>query len=184
MTPSVFPFASTDLGAAELERSRDRSDGALAGEHLARLRRLLETIGDVDDVSCDEGPSFVRDADDDVPGVHSDAKLELAVEETLHPLLHRERGMQRALSVVLERSRSTEHRHHGVAGELLDGPARQLDLLAHRVVEGLEMHPHALRIAVAGVLGRADQVGEENGDELALLACAHGGSVAERSRSR
>ena len=92
--------------------------------------------------------------------------------------------MQRALSVVLERGRSAEHRHHGVACELLDGTARPLDLLAHCVVERLEAHPHALRIAIAGVLGRADQVGEENGDELALLACAHGGSLAERSRSR
>ena len=179
-----LPFRFDRSRCRELERSRDGRDGALAGEHLARLRSLLEPIGDVDDVSCHEGPSLVRDADDDVPGVHSDAEPELAVEETPHPLLHRECGMQRALGVVLERGRSAEHRHHGVACELLDGPARPLDLLAHCVVERLEARPHALRIAIAGVLGRADQVGEENGDELALLACAHGGSVAERSRSR
>ena len=82
--------------------------------------------------------------------------------------------MQRALGVILERSRSTEHRHHRVAGELLDRAARELDLLAHRVVEALELRTHALGIAIAGVRGRADEVGEENGDELALLARAHG----------
>ena len=143
------------------------------------MRGLLEAIGDVHGVARDEGPSFARRADDDVSRVHTDAELELATEEAVHPLLHRQRRMQRALGVILERSRSTEHRHDSVTGELLDRATRELDLLAHRVVEGFELCSHALRVAIAGVGGRADQIGKENRDELALLARAHPGSLPE-----
>ncbi len=167
---------------AELERARSGRGSSLSDEHLARLRGLLEAIGDVHGVARDEGPSFARRADDDVSRVHTDAELELATEEAVHPLLHRQRRMQRALGVILERSRSTEHRHHGVTGELLDRATRELDLLAHRVVEGFELCSHALRVAIAGVGGRADQIGKENRDELALLARAHPGSLPEAAQ--
>ena len=85
--------------------------------------------------------------------------------------------MERALRVVLERA-GAEDRHHRVAGELLDRPARELDLLAHRVVEALELRADALRITIARVRRRADEVGEENRDELALFTRAHGRSLS------
>jgi hypothetical protein len=40
--------------------------------------------------------------------------------------------------VIFERTRRAECRHHGVARELLDGPAGALDFLRHRVVEAIE----------------------------------------------
>ena len=144
----------------ELERARGRRDRSLAGEHLARLGRLLQPIGDVHGVARDERAALPRRADDDVARVDADAHLELAGEQLAHPLLHRERRMQRALGVILERGRRAEHRHHRVAGELLDRAAGALDLLAHRVVEALELDPHALRIAIAGERRRPDEVGE------------------------
>ena len=85
--------------------------------------------------------------------------------------------MERALGVVLERGRRTEHRHHRVSRELLDRTARELDLRAHRLVERLELRANTFGIAFGSVRGRADEVGEENRDELALLARAHPGSV-------
>ena len=157
----------------ELESARGGRGCPLSGEHLARLGRLLESIGDVHGVTRDERASLTSRADDDLARVDSDAKLELAGEQLAHPLLHRERRVQRALGVILERGRRAEHRHHRVAGELLDRAAGELDLAAHRVVEPLELDSHALRIAIAGERGRPDEVGEQDGDELALFPGAH-----------
>ena len=157
----------------EGERARSGRGSPLSGEHLARLGRLLEPIGDVHGVTRDERASLASRADDDVARVDSDAKLERAGEQLAHPLLHRERRVQRALGVILERGRRAEHRHHRIAGELLDRAAGELDLGAHRVVEPLELYPHALRIAVTGERGRPDEVGEQDGDELALFPGAH-----------
>ena len=80
--------------------------------------------------------------------------------------------MEGALGVVLEGRGRAEDGHHRIADELLDRAAGELDLLAHRVVEPLELYPHALRVSIACVRGRPDEVGEENRDELALFpAC-------------
>jgi hypothetical protein len=49
-------------------------------------------------------------------------------------------------------------------------PPVELDLLAHRDVELLQLHANALRVAFACERGRPDEVGEENRDELALPA--------------
>ena len=76
--------------------------------------------------------------------------------------------MQGPLGVVLERARGAEHCHHGVAGELLDRAAGELDLLCHRVVEAVEQRARPLRILRAAKLGRADEVGEDDGRELSL----------------
>jgi hypothetical protein len=68
--------------------------------------------------------------------------------------LHPERHVQRPLGVVLVRRRRAERRHHRVADELLDRPARPLDLCRHRVVEPVEQRPYPLRILVPGQRGR------------------------------
>ncbi len=121
---------------------------------------------------------------DDLARVDTDAHLEIAREEVPEPLLHRQRRVQRTLGVILECDGCAENRHHRVSGELLDGPARQLDLLAHCGVEALELRADALGIAFAGVRGRPDEVGEENRDELSLLTSAHGLSLAEEREVR
>ena len=94
----------------------------------------------------------------------------LAAEELVQPSLHRQRGVERTLGVVLLRRRRPEDGHHRVAGELLDRAARELDLLLHRCVEALQPRTHALRVLTVGERGRAREVGEENRRDLALVA--------------
>ena len=80
---------------------------------------------------------------------------ELAVEREhrvprrLEPPQHRERRVESALGMVLERGRSAERRHDGVARELLDRPAGRLDLGRHRVVEPVEQRPRPFGILLA-----------------------------------
>ena len=80
--------------------------------------------------------------------------------------LHRQRGMQRALRVILERRRRAEHRHDRVSCELLDGPACDLDLRGHRVVEAVEHRPRPFGILRRAELSRPDEIGEDDRGEL------------------
>jgi hypothetical protein len=75
-----------------------------------------------------------------------------------------------ALGVILERCRSPEGGHNGVSGKLLHRAAGRFDLLCHRVVEPVEEEARPLRVLRAAERGRADEVGEDNCGELALLA--------------
>ena len=89
---------------------------------------------------------------------------------SLEPPLHRERRVERTLRVILLCRGRTEGCHDRVADELLDRPAGVVDLGRHRVVEAVEEGARALRVLRVRELGRADEVGEENGRELPLLA--------------
>jgi hypothetical protein len=153
----------------ELEGATGERDGALAGEHLPRRCGLLESRRDVDRVAGDERAARARLADDHLSGVHADANAERASEDVGYPPPQRQRGMERPLGVVLVRSGGAEHRHDGVARELLQRAARELDLGRERVVEALEKHPRALGILLAEA-GRVDEVGEQRGGELPLHA--------------
>ncbi len=79
-------------------------------------------------------------------------------------------GPDGAQRVVLVRYGDAEHRHDRVADELLDRAAVPLQDDA----EILEVPPHAgaerLRVGRLPERGRADEVAEEHGDDLALLA--------------
>ena len=85
------------------------------------------------------------------------------------PVADGERGAHRALGVVLVRNRGTEHGHHGVADELLDRAAEALELVAQPRVIRPEQRAHLLGIHALGARGKADEVGEEDGHDLALL---------------
>jgi hypothetical protein len=102
-----------------------------------------------------------------------------------HARLKRERGICRVqlldrlqqaetrphgpLGVVLVRDRRAEHRHHGVADELLHRAAEPLELLPQPPVIRPDPRPHVL--GIGGVRrGRvADKVAEQDGDDLPLL---------------
>ena len=79
-----------------------------------------------------------------------------------------ERGAHGALGVVLVGLRDAECRHDGVAGELLDRPAVGLDAVRDAVEEGGHPAPRDLWILGRDELGRADEIGEEDGCELAF----------------
>ena len=82
----------------------------------------------------------------------------------------RERRPHRPLRVVLVRHGGAEHRHHGVADELLDRATVGLELVPHaRVVRG-EQRAHVFRVELLRARSRADEVGEHDRDDLALLA--------------
>jgi hypothetical protein len=76
----------------------------------------------------------------------ADPQRQRVAEERLHPPPHRERGVQRALGVILQRVRSSERSHHCIAGELLDGASGVGDLGGHRLVEPVERDPRSLGI--------------------------------------
>ena len=76
--------------------------------------------------------------------------------------------MQGPLGVVLERLGDAEDGHHCVAGELLDRPPGDGDLVGHRVVEALEQDARPLGIFVIAERRRADEVGEQHSGQLAL----------------
>ena len=89
-----------------------------------------------------------------------------------------ERAANGTLGVVLARRRRAEEREDSVTGEILDVAAERLDLaddprnrLAHDELHVLWVEPLCER-------GRADDVGEDGRQDLALLP--HGGGHTER----
>ena len=85
------------------------------------------------------------------------------------PSPDRKRRPDRSLRVVLVHDGRAEDRHHRVADELLDRPAVTLDLPLGRGMEGPQGGTHVLRVSRIGAGGEADEVADENGDDLALL---------------
>ena len=78
-----------------------------------------------------------------------------------------------ALRVVVVRPWDAERRHHGVAGELLDGAAVALDAVGGTLEVARDPTPDDLRIGRLDQLGRIDQIDEDDGGELTL----HGSSL-------
>ena len=79
------------------------------------------------------------------------------------------------------RDRRAEERHHRVADELLDRAAEALELVAQVRVVGREHRADVLGIELLGARREADEVGEEDGDDLALLARGRGRPLERRA---
>ena len=62
-----------------------------------------------------------------------------------------------------------EHGHHGVADELLDDAAVGLDVLVPANEVGVDDGADVLGIELLGQHREVDEIGEQDGDELALL---------------
>ena len=150
----------------------DEAVGRLAEQDLAGLRGLLEPRGDVHGVARDQALAGRGVPGDDLPGVHADPRgqldpvvaLELGV-QLGEGVVHAGRGDDGSERVVLVQPREAEHRHHGVADELLDGPLVGLDhgghpveVAGHHAAEGLGVEPLTER----GGLGH---VGEDDRDD-------------------
>ena len=169
-TPPAFPFASTVGGSpnsnapptAATVRSPTRiSPGSAACSSRAATLTASPVTNELPSRGCPTTTSPV------FTPMRSDSAI---AEQLLEPPLHRQRGVQRALCVILLRGRRTEGRHHGIADELLDRAAGAGDLGRHRVVEAVQQGARSLRILRTGELRRAHQVGEQHGGELPLLA--------------
>ena len=83
---------------------------------------------------------------------------------------HLDRRTTRPQCIVLVRLRDAEHRHHGVADELLDGAAVSLDDRLHLLEVACEQRPQRLGIGLLSQLGRAAEVAEQDGHRLADFA--------------
>jgi hypothetical protein len=88
-----------------------------------------------------------------------------------------------ALGVVLPGDRRAPHRHDRVADELLDGAAVALELGLHAGVIRGEHPPYVLGIELLRAAGEADEVGEEDGDDLALLEDGRLGLAGRHGRA-
>ena len=90
-------------------------------------------------------------------------------------LLHAQRGEAGADGVVLAGERCAEQRHDAVAHDLVDGAVVAVHRLHHPLDDGIEQLARLFRIAVREQLHRALDVGEQNGDLLALAFDAGAG---------
>ena len=82
--------------------------------------------------------------------------------------LQRERRPARALRVVLVRDRRAEQRHDAVAGELVHRALEAVNAVAEDREEAIHDRPPQLRVGLLGQIHRADHVGEQDRDLLAL----------------
>ena len=92
--------------------------------------------------------------------------------QLLDPLQDAQTRAHGALGVVAVRDRRAEHGHDRVADELLEHAAVLLDPLLRLGVVELQRVAHVLRIGAIRARREADEVDEEDGDELPLLAAA------------
>ena len=106
----------------------------------------------------------------------ADAQAELDAALFLHArgvvgedALHRERGAERPLRVVLVRDGRTEYDEDRVADELLDGPVVPDRLLGEVFEDARHEDLQLLRVHLVGQLGEPGEVGEEHRHETALL---------------
>ena len=148
-----LPFRLDRRRVAELEGAPGGGNGARTGEDLSGSRGLLESRGDVDRVPRHERAARARLVHHDVAGIYADAKRQMVAERVPQAPLHRKRGVQGPLRMILLRRGCPECGHDGVAGELLHGSAGGLDLLRHRLVEPIQESSHPFRILLVGEPG-------------------------------
>ncbi len=170
--------------ALELERRQllvadrlpRRAIRLLVDDEAADRRLPLQTGGDVDDVAGGDAlarPGLGAELDDRLAGrdggAHRQLEAFLLVQladrvEDPQPCAHG------ALRVVLVRHGRAEDRHHRIADELLHGAAEALDLAGDALVVRAERGADVLGVGAVGACREADEVDEEHGDDLALLA--------------
>ncbi len=134
----ALPLERDRLALLELEPVHREPSRRLAHQDLAQGRRRLEALRGVHRVTDDRVRALHvvgEQPGDHLAGVHADAQRQadavLAIEVVVEAHdrgLHRERGMDRALGVVLVRDRRAEDGHDGVPDVLVDRALVSLDL--------------------------------------------------------
>ncbi len=182
--PAAHRFAlSFQLELARLppgEEWFDRSVRRVVDEHRTRLTRRLQTGSEVDRVAERGVLHAIACADltdDDRPGrcadTHSEAVDAPAAKDFAPVVLElgddAQGGPERALGVVFARGRRPEEGEHAVAREILDVAAERFDLAdnaRHRLADD---ELHVLGVEPLAERGRADDVGEQRRQYLALF---------------
>ena len=180
----------------QIERRRELLEGEvracrtcrpLTDEDRPPLGCLLQARGDVDRVAGDEHLPARLARRDHLAGIEADADLELPARVTAEvparePLEHPSGGPHGAHCIVLSCGGHAEDGHDRVAGELLDRCGLRAQLLRHRREEIGHQGPDVLGVHCLGALGRADDVGEQDGDELQHLGCGRSRRRGRRGR--
>ena len=154
-----------DRPPAVEDRRPTGGGGACADQDLAGRRRLLQARRCVGGLARDR-PIRLVNARQHLAGLDPDPDLELAARREA-PDQSQRRG-DRPIGIVAVGAGNPEHRHHGVADELLDPAAVLLERRAGDLEERVEQPPDILRIAPLDQLGRSDQIREDDRRELAL----------------
>jgi hypothetical protein len=174
-----LPLGLNRLSLAVLDHVVRRPIGGLSDEDAVDRRGRLEAGGRVDDIPGRHALPFRSpraERDQRLAGVHRQSELELIL-LLADPVKDRERRANGSLRIVLVSGRRAEERHHGVADELLDGAAEALELFAQPGMERGEQPAHVFRIELLGASSETDQIGEQHGHDLALLARLGEGSL-------
>ncbi len=158
------------LERLDLDRVSHEPVRRLAEQDLARGRRFLEPLGDVDGVAGGESLAAAAVAGNHLArvdaGPHLDpdapVPLELVVQGG-EPFAHLGGGADRAERVVLVDDRNPEDGHHRVADELLDDvPSWPLDDRLHLVEVAAHDAPQRFRVELLAERGRAGHIREDD----------------------
>ncbi len=147
---------------------------SLVDNHLARGRHALQTRSGVDDVADDSfSIASLLELDNCLSGGDShpygESEIGLGCIELLDRFQDADGCPHRPLRIVLVRHRSAEDGEHPIAHELFQSAPEPFDVLTYpRVVDG-QTTTAVFGIGPFGVGGEANQVGEEDGDDPALL---------------
>src|SRR4030095_4747923 len=175
---NACPLEALFAAVEEVEEARREARGLLGHSDAAWWRQLLHPGGEPDDVSLRGVVHAQVVADpphDDLAGVQAHPHREL--EPALAPHAFGERaelarqiqgGRTGALRVVLVGNRGAEERHDSVAGVLVDGSLVSVNAARKDPEQAIEQAMPFLRIDALRELHRAHDVGEEDGDQLAL----------------
>ena len=134
---------------------------------VAGLGHMLQTAGEMHGGAVDAllPRELVRQAGHDLAGVNADPKHDAVFARRLH---HRQRGLTGAQGVIFLRMGHAEDHHQPVAHAAHDGAVEAIDRVSHAGQRGRKRIERVLGILVADQFGRADNVGEQNRDDLAL----------------
>jgi len=169
------------LDGERLDRLRADSvahepEGRLTEKDLAGLCCLLEPGREVDGIAEDERLARRRIARDHLTGVEAGASRETnaprpfkLVVQHLETLTHLARSPNGAKRIVLVHDGCAEHRHDRIAQELSHCGAVALEHRLHLLEVTGQKAPERFRIELLTDRRRADEVGEDDRDELAHL---------------
>ena len=160
---------------AERRQRDQRADEAprrFTDHHVAVVRLLLEARRHVDRIADDV---VVGGADDDLARVDGDAETDVPTAafcsraSCAEGLLHGDGGAHGAHGVVLGHAWQPERGHDAVAEQLDDRTAVGFDDRMQRPVVAVHQAAHGLRVEAFVQRRRADEVGEDDRDDLARL---------------
>jgi hypothetical protein len=162
----------------DLHQSFGQPQGLHRDEHRARLRHLLHAgrqVGGLAHRRVVHMQAAVDGAHDHCPGIEPDPDLERHAVGALHliavtrdALLHAQRRVAGAHSMVFMGQWRAEERHNAIAHDLVDGPFIAMHRLDHALENWIEDLPCLFGVAIGQQLRGAFEVGEEHRHLLAL----------------